>query len=110
MARQIYEQIASQCGDVGNDSWRQFLNRVRMLFIHTAAPSIAVDVSCSHEGVFDFLIMSENIKDFARARPDSFLPLIRDMNQIWNCLQAMAQAIEEILIDRISKLQSSKET
>jgi hypothetical protein len=49
-----------------------------MKFIHNAAPWIVVDLSRSEKGVFDFLILSENVKDFALASPDSFLPAIKD--------------------------------
>jgi hypothetical protein len=103
-AEKNYEEIASQSGVVNEEPWSRFLFRVRMKFIHNAAPWVVVDVSRSEKGVFDFLILSENIKDFALASPDSFLPAIRDMNQLWTCLAAMAQAIEDILIDRISKM------
>ena len=108
LAEEKFLQIAAQCGVVNDEPWRAFLYRVRRLFIHTAAPWVVVDVSRSDEGVFDFLAISENIKDFAQAPADSFFPSIRDMNQLWTCLQTMAQAIEDILIDRISKLQPSE--
>jgi hypothetical protein len=103
-AQEEFQQIAIQCGEVSTEPWREFLYRVRRLFIHTAAPWIVVDLSRSEEGVFDFLLTSENIKDFKQARLESFFPSIRDMNQLWTCLQTMAQAIEDILIDRVSKL------
>jgi|SRR6266850_1705605 len=104
LAEEKYQKIAAQCGEVSKEPWREFLYRVRKLFIHTAAPWIVVDLSRSDEGVFDFLLISENIKDFAQARPDSFFPSLRDMNQLWTCLETMAQAIEDILIDLISKM------
>jgi len=104
VAGQKYEEMASQSGAVNDEPWSPFLYRVRMKFIHNAAPWIAVDLSRSEEGAFDFLIMSENIKEFPVARPDSFLPAIRDMNQLWTCLQTVSQHIEDYLIDRISKL------
>jgi hypothetical protein len=107
-AKETFQQIAAQCGQVSNEPWREFLYRVRRLFIHTAAPWVVVDVSRSDEGVFDFLVISENIKDFAQAPANSFFPSIRDMNQLWTCLQTMAQAIEDILIDRISQLKPSE--
>jgi hypothetical protein len=103
-ADDLYEKIASQAGMVNNEPWKRFLYRIRMTFIHTAAPWFAVDVSQADKNVFDFLMMSENIKDFANAKPESFLPAIRDMNQLWACLQTIAHAVEEFLIDRISKL------
>lgn len=104
VAEEMYEKISSQAGVVNEEPWSRFLFRVRMKFIHNAAPWIVVDVSRSEKGVFDFLILSENIKDFALASPDSFLPAIRDMNQLWTCLATMAQAIEDISIHRITKM------
>jgi len=106
-SRQTYLQMASQCGEVSNEPWGNFLYRVRKTFIHRAAPWVAVDLSRSEDGVFDFLIMSENIKDFKQARPGSFFPSIAYMNYLWGCLQRMAEVSEEFLIDRISKLRKS---
>jgi hypothetical protein len=104
VAKEMYEEITSQSGVVDEEPWSRFLFRVRRKFIHNAAPWVVVDVSRSGKGVFDFLILSENIKDFALASPNSFLPAVRDMNQLWACLTTMAQAIERILIDRISEM------
>jgi hypothetical protein len=103
-ANEIYLEIALQSGKVVNEPWSEFLYRVRRLFIHLSAPWTVVDVSRSEEGVLDFLLISENIKNFEAAPPDSFFPSVRDMNQLWMCLETMARAVEESLIDRFSKL------
>lgn len=106
VAREKYAKISLQCGSVDSVSWKEFLYRIRRVFIHLAAPWVAVDTSKSERGIFDFLIMAENLHDFSTASKDSFFLAIRDMNLLWMALQRMAETCEDYLAERISKLPS----
>lgn len=103
-ARGTYSNLAAQCGTVDGESWKAFLYRTRRTFIHLATPWVSIDASRGDEGIYDFLIMSENIRDFSKVSSRKFFLAVKDLNLVWGGMQRMAEVAEQHLIGRISQV------
>lgn len=99
-----YNDLVNQAGIVDGVPWKHLLETRRNRFAHGATPWVAVDVSRMDERVFDFLIMSENIKDFDGADPDSYFLVVRDFNLLIQAIQVHGEAVQEFLTQNISRL------
>ena len=101
IARDKYDELTKQGGEVDGRPWNEFLSRQRTLFTHGAAPGLAIDLSREEERVYDILIMSENIQEFSTANPNSYFHLIRDFNDLILAIQGHAEAVEGYLVTQI---------
>lgn len=101
-ARERFAQICDQSGSVGNRTWRAFLSNIRNHFSHAATPWFAIDRRRRAEGVYDLVIMLENITDFANADPDKYFSAVTDLNGAWQGLMNTAENCQEYLLSRIT--------
>ena len=100
-ARRAFAKIRDQSGRVGQKTWNGFLSDVRNHFSHAATPWIAIDRTRRAEGVYDVVVMRENIVDFAGADPRKYFFAVKDLNAAWEGLMNTAGNFQEYILDKL---------
>ena len=78
--RTILKLVRNNIRDTkGNIDWHSALDKHRNFFIHEGTPYIAVDISKEEENTYDFIIMTENLKEFTDTRNFFRLSEIRNI-------------------------------
>lgn len=101
-ARRTFAKVRDRSGRVGRKTWMAFLSSVRNHFSHAATPWFAVDRRRRKEGIYDIVIMHENITDFAEANPDKYFSAVTDLNAAWEGLMNTAANCHECLLSLLN--------
>ncbi|MHA2062189.1 MAG: hypothetical protein ACW963_07880 [Candidatus Sifarchaeia archaeon] len=85
----------------GKDTgWFEALQRHRNLFIHEAAPYIAIDFTEADKGSYDLIIMKENLKTFKDE--DKFIRLLEEFDYISKGFTESKEVLKRHVVNLLS--------
>ena len=98
IGKKLREVINNEGKDV---AWFDILQRDRNIFIHEAAPYIAIDLSEAGKGSYELIIMKENLKEFTD--DTKFIKFISDFSRISSGFTESKKVLQKHVINIIRR-------